>query len=181
MKVAILASGRGSNFVALQKAIRRGELAAKIVIVISDCQDAGVLQKAESFGIPTNYIQGGKKFCVKVVEELKKLDVELVCLAGLMRIIRSPLLEAFPNKIINIHPSLLPKHPGKEAWKQALKDGATETGCTVHFVDSGMDTGEIILQRRVPILDGDTPESLHSRIQEAEHVAYTEALQMLQK
>ena len=181
MKIAVLASGKGSNFVALQQAIRRGELAAEIVTVISDCEDAGVFQKAEHYGIPTTYVSGTTNFSAQVAQKLKKLDVELVCLAGLMRIVREPLLEAFPNRIINIHPSLLPNYPGKEAWKQALEDGATETGCTVHFVDAGLDTGKVILQKRVAVLKNETPESLHSRIQEAEHLTYVEALQILLK
>jgi phosphoribosylglycinamide formyltransferase-1 len=108
---------------------------------------------------------------------LNRLDgIDLVCLAGFMRIVKEPLLDAFADRILNIHPSLLPKYPGKEAWVQAVEDGASESGCTVHYVDAGVDTGEVILQARVPVLPEDTPESLHARIQVEEHRIYPEAI-----
>lgn len=177
MKIALLGSGAGSNFEALQKAILRGELNAEIILVISDREDAGILEKAHQFGIPSIFEKGGADFSERVAKKLVAKNVQIVCLAGLMRLIKEPLLEAFPNRILNIHPSLLPLYPGKEAWKQALEDGASETGCTVHLVDAGMDTGEVILQKRLPILEDDTPETLHTRIQHLEYQAYPEALQ----
>jgi phosphoribosylglycinamide formyltransferase-1 len=112
-----------------------------------------------------------------VVDLLRGAGVELVVLAGYMRMIKAPLLEAFPNRIINIHPSLLPQFPGLDAWRQAIDSGVTESGCTVHYVDGGMDTGPIIAQRRVPVLPGDTPETLHARIQEQEHQLYPQVIQ----
>lgn len=176
MKIAVLGSGAGSNFEALQESILGGKLEAEIILVISDREGAGILEKAERFGIPAVFESGGKDFSARVADKLVAKNVQIVCLAGLMRLIKEPLLEAFPNRILNIHPSLLPCYPGKEAWKQALDDGARETGCTVHLVDTGMDTGEVILQKRLAILEDDTPEALHARIQEMEHQAYPEAL-----
>ncbi|MGC3991126.1 MAG: phosphoribosylglycinamide formyltransferase [Chthoniobacteraceae bacterium] len=117
----------------------------------------------------------------RLVELLQEAKVDLVVLAGYMRMVKAPLLEAFPGKIINIHPSLLPAFPGLEAWKQALVAGVEKTGCTVHFVDAGMDTGEIIAQREVPVLAGDTPETLHARIQVAEHLLYPEVIRKFAK
>lgn len=146
------------------------------MLVISDHEEAGILKKAKQFGIPALFEKGGKDFSERVAEKLVAEKVQVVCLAGLMRLVKRPLLEAFPNRILNIHPSLLPLYPGKEAWKQALDDGATQTGCTVHLVDAGMDTGEVILQKQLDILKGDTPETLHARIQELEYQAYQEAL-----
>ena len=115
----------------------------------------------------------------RIVRLLKEAGAELVVLAGYMRMVKEPLLEAFPGKIINIHPSLLPAFPGLEAWTQALAAGVAETGCTVHYVDGGMDSGPIIAQRRVPVLPGDTPESLHARIQVAEHEVYPEVVRRI--
>lgn len=156
-----------------------GRIQGKIVIVGSDQPEAAILAKAEALEIPTFFEEGGKDFSERVTKRLIDAEVELVCLAGLIRLIKEPMLGRFPNRILNIHPSLLPKYPGKEAWKQALGDGANETGCTVHFVDKGIDTGEVILQEVVPIHENDTPRLLHARIQKAENRVYVEAVRCL--
>ena len=153
------------------------------MLAASDVADAGILTLADNLGIPTTVIDEPKfrtrlseDIEAKLVEELQASGAELIVLAGYMRLVKAPLLEAFPRRIINIHPSLLPSFPGLEAWRQALTAGVKITGCTVHFVDSGVDTGEIIAQSEVSILPGDTPETLHARIQEAEHELYPEVL-----
>ena len=179
LKLGVVGSGKGSNFRAIADAIARGELDAEVRIVVSDVADAGILSLARERGIPAAHIPPGR-FKTKLepeqeqrlVEMLRDAGVELVVLAGYMRMLKPPLLDAFPRRIINIHPSLLPAFPGLEAWKQAIAAGATKSGCTVHYVDSGMDTGEIIAQSEVPVLPGDTPETLHARIQIAEHQLY---------
>jgi phosphoribosylglycinamide formyltransferase-1 len=156
--------------------INDGRLVAEVRIVISDVEDAGILSLARDFQIPGLYVRPGR-FRTKLepeVEEdivrlLREASVELVIFAGFMRIAKRSLLEAFPRRIINIHPSLLPKFPGLEAWKQALAAAETVTGCTVHYVEAGIDAGEILAQQTVSILPDDTPERLHSRIQQAEH------------
>ena len=186
LKLGILGSGKGSNFRAIADAIAAGKLGAEVRIVISDVESAGILALARERGMRAEFLAPGK-FKTKLEPEaeqrlvalLQDADVEWVVLAGWMRMIKAPLLEAFPRRIINIHPSLLPKFPGLEAWKQALVAGATESGCTVHYVDAGMDTGEIIAQRTVPILQSDTAKSLHARIQIAEHALYPEVLARL--
>lgn len=183
LKIAVLGSGKGSNFRAILSAIMAGHLRVRPVLAASDVADAGILTLADNLGIPTTCIQE-EKFRTRLspdvesalVERLRASGAELIVLAGYMRLVKEPLLEAFPRRIINIHPSLLPAFPGLEAWKQALAAGVPVTGCTVHFVDSGMDTGEIIAQSEVPVLPGDTPETLHARIQEAEHELYPEVL-----
>jgi phosphoribosylglycinamide formyltransferase 1 len=177
LRLGVLGSGKGSNFRALMEQINDGRLEAEVRIVISDVEDAGILSLARDFQIPGLYVRPGR-FRAKlepeveedVVRLLREASVELVVLAGFMRIAKQPLLDAFPRKIINIHPSLLPKFPGLQAWKQALAAGETVTGCTVHYVEAGIDTGEILRQTTVPILADDTPERLHLRIQKAEHV-----------
>ena len=186
LKLGILGSGKGSNFRAIADAIAAGKLGAEVRIVISDVESAGILDLARERGLRAEFLAPGK-FRTKLepdaeqrlVDLLKKAGVEWVVLAGWMRMIKAPLLDAFPRRIINIHPSLLPAFPGLEAWKQALAAGATETGCTVHYVDAGMDTGEIIAQHTVPVLPGDTAESLHARIQVAEHALYPDVLARL--
>ena len=183
LKLGILGSGKGSNFRAIADAIARGAIAAEVHIVISDVENAGILDLARERGCRAEFLPPGK-FKTKLEPEaeqrlvalLQEAGVEWVILAGWMRMIKAPLLEAFPRRIVNIHPSLLPAFPGLEAWKQALAAGAKETGCTVHYVDAGMDTGEIIAQRAVPVLAEDTAETLHARIQIAEHVLYPEVL-----
>jgi len=183
MRLGVLGSGKGSNFRAIADAIARGEIAAEVRVVISDVATAGILELARSRGLRAEFVEPGR-FKTKlepeaeqrVVELLQSAGVEWVVLAGYMRMIKPPLLAAFPRRIINIHPSLLPAFPGLAAWRQALAAGVGETGCTVHYVDAGMDTGEIIAQRAVPVLPGDTPETLHARIQVAEHTLYPEVL-----
>lgn len=177
LRLGVLGSGRGSNFRAIMEQITSGRLQAEVRIVISDVEDAGILSLARDFQIPALYLHPGR-FRTKLEPEveqdlvrlLREADVEVVVLAGFMRMVKEPLLTAFPNRIINIHPSLLPKYPGLAAWKQALEAGEKVAGCTVHLVDRGMDTGKILAQSSVPILPDDTPERLHARIQEAEHV-----------
>ncbi|MGJ8695505.1 MAG: phosphoribosylglycinamide formyltransferase [Verrucomicrobiaceae bacterium] len=173
-KIAVLGSGTGSNFSALLDSIESGDLHAQITLVISDQPHAGILQKAEAANIASAVEVGGPDLSARIATRLG--DIDLICLAGFMRLIKEPLLSAFPNRILNIHPSLLPKYPGLEAWRQALDDGAAETGCTVHYVDAGMDTGKTILQEKVAILPNDTPASLHARIQQAEHRIYPAAV-----
>jgi phosphoribosylglycinamide formyltransferase 1 len=183
MVLGILGSGSGSNMQALLDAIDAGTLDARIAIVLSDNPDAFILERARQRDIPTGRIDC-RGFRTKFPEDaqqetaarLQAAGVDLVCLAGFLRLVKRPLLDAFPGRILNIHPALLPEFPGLEAWKQALDAGVAETGASVHFVDEGMDTGPVILQQRVPILPGDTPESLHARIQIAEHRLYPEAI-----
>jgi len=183
MVLGVLGSGSGSNMQAILDAIDGGTLDARIAIVLSDNPEAFILERARNRGIETGLIdcRGFKtKFPEEAQEEtatrLQAAGVELVCLAGFLRLVKRPLLDAFPDRILNIHPALLPAFPGLESWKQALDAGVFESGCTVHYVDEGMDTGPIILQERVPVLPGDTPESLHARIQIAEHHAYPLAI-----
>lgn len=161
------------------EAIQAGTLNAEVALVLSDVPDAGILQLARDAGIPAVAITE-PKFRTRlspeveedVVRRLREARVDLVVLAGYMRMVKAPMLDAFPRRLINIHPSLLPAFPGLEAWKQAVEAGASVSGCTVHFVDGGMDTGEIIAREQVPVLAGDTPSSLHARIQIAEHRLY---------
>lgn len=186
MNLAVLGSGRGSNFQSLLDAARAGRLPARIVCVISDHADAAILDRARAAGVPAfavdcapfrTKLEGAGE--ARAIELLRAHGADTIALAGFMRIVKPGLLRAFPGRIVNIHPSLLPAFPGLRAWQQALDYGAKVTGCTVHFVDEGMDTGPIILQRAVPVLDGDTPETLHARIQIEEHIAYPLALQYL--
>jgi phosphoribosylglycinamide formyltransferase-1 len=185
-RVGVLGSGKGSNFVAIAAAIHAGQVPAEVAIVLSDVQSAGILDRARERNIPARYIAPGK-FRTKLddaaeaafVTALRDAKVDLVVLAGFMRIIKSGLLNAFPNRVINIHPSLLPSFPGLEAWKQALEHGVKFTGCTVHFVDAGVDSGPIIGQQTVPVLDDDTPETLHQRIHGAEHELYPKCVAAL--
>jgi len=182
-RLAVLGSGKGSNFVALQEAILAGKLDARVALVISDLPDAAILARAASFDLSTATLPPSP-FRTKLspegetalVELLRANDVEWVVLAGYMRVVKEPLLGAFPNRIINIHPSLLPAFKGLRAWEQALTAGVPETGCTVHFVNKDIDAGEIIAQQHVPVMPGDTPETLHARIQVAEHELYPAAL-----
>ena len=181
--IGILGSGKGSNCRAILERIRHGTLCAEARIVISDVADSGILHIAREFGVPDAYLAPGR-FRTKLepeaelalVQLLRDAAVELVLLAGWMRVLKEPTLDAFPHRILNIHPSLLPKFPGLQAWKQALAAGETVTGCTVHHVDAGIDSGEIIAQREVAVLPNDTPETLHARIQIAERELYPEAI-----
>ena len=182
-RLAVLGSGSGSNCQSIFNAIDDGRLDAEVVMVLSDTPEAYILERARLRGVPTGVLDcaGFKnKFPLetqeKLAAQLKELGVDMICLAGFMRLVKAPLLEAFPRRSLNIHPALLPAFPGVEAWKQALEAGATQTGCTVHYVDAGMDTGEIIMQAYVPVLPGDTAESLHARIQVQEHILYPAAI-----
>lgn len=183
MVLGVLGSGFGSNMQAILDAIADGSLDARIALVLSDNPGAFILERAKQHGIATGVIdcRGFKtKFPeeaqVETARRLQAAGVELVCLAGFLRLVKRPLLDAFPNRILNIHPALLPAFPGLESWKQALDAGAKEAGCTVHFVDEGMDTGPIILQESVPIRSDDTAEVLHARIQVVEHRLYPDAI-----
>ncbi len=187
LKIGVLGSGSGTNFQAIADAVARGTLpGVEIALVISDVADAPILEKARSQGIKAVYIAPGryKTWLEPSVEAqyarvLQEHGVQLVALAGFMRVVKAPLLDAFKNCVINIHPSLLPAFPGLRAWAQAIEAGAKESGCTVHFVNNQIDAGPIILQEAVPVLDNDTPLTLHARIQEKEHVLYPRALGLL--
>jgi phosphoribosylglycinamide formyltransferase-1 len=178
-RLGVLGSGKGSNFVAIAEACAAGELPAQVALVLSDVPDAGILARASERGIPARYLPPGK-FRTRLDDEternyitaLREAGVDLVVLAGFMRVLKSQFLHAFAGRIVNIHPSLLPAFPGLESWKQALAYGVKVTGCTVHFVDAGVDAGPIIGQQTVPVLDDDTPETLHQRIHAAEHELY---------
>jgi phosphoribosylglycinamide formyltransferase-1 len=184
VKLGVLVSGRGSNLQAIIDNIEKGLLPAEIVIVISDQPDAYSLERARKHNIPAIHISAkgsrGKRdeYDALLVTELRKNDVELVCLAGFMRIITPTLIKAFPNRILNIHPALLPAFPGLHVQKAALDHGVKFSGCTVHFVDEGMDTGPIIIQAVVPILDNDTVDSLSERILKQEHKIYSRAINL---
>jgi phosphoribosylglycinamide formyltransferase-1 len=182
-RLGILGSGTGSNMQAILDAIRAGTLRAEIALVLSDHPDAYILERAADAGIPTAPIncRGFKsKFPDEAQTEtaahLRAAGVDLVCLAGFLRLLRAPLLVPFAGRIINIHPSLLPAFPGLAAWEQAVAARASESGCTVHYVDAGMDTGAIIAQAIVPVRPEDTPATLHARIQEQEHRLYPAAI-----
>jgi phosphoribosylglycinamide formyltransferase-1 len=183
LALGILGSGKGSNCRAVLEQISSGHLEADTRLVVSDVFDAGILDIAREFGVANVYLPPGKfrtrlepNVEMELVRLLKEAGVELVVLAGFMRLLKEPMLEAYPGRIINIHPSLLPKFPGIESWKQALDAGEKITGCSVHYVDAGIDSGEIIAQRKVLVLPGDTPESLHARIQVAERALYPEVI-----
>ena len=183
VQLGILGSGKGSNCRAILESIRNGKLCAEARVVISDVLNAPILKIAREFSVPNVYLPPGQfrtrlepTVETELVRLLRGAKVELVVLAGFMRVLKTPMLQAFPRRIINIHPSLLPKFPGLEAWKQALGAGETVTGCTVHFVDEKVDHGDIIAQREVPILPNDTAESLQARIQVAEHELYPEVI-----
>jgi phosphoribosylglycinamide formyltransferase 1 len=179
LPIGILGSGKGSNCRAILERIRSGDLAAETRVVISDALDAPILDIAREFSVVNAYLPPGQfrtrlepEAEAELVRMLRDAGVQIVILAGFMRVLKSSMLKAFPRRILNIHPSLLPKFPGLEAWKQALAAGEKVTGCTVHYVDEKIDHGEIIAQREVPILPKDTPESLHARIQIAERELY---------
>lgn len=182
-RVGVLLSGRGSNFLALHAAIERGEVPARVVLVLSNVAEAPGLAKARDLGIPAEAVphQGQPRASqeARVLEALRRADVEWVCLAGYMRLLSPAFIAAFPRRILNIHPSLLPAFPGLDAQGQALAHGVKVSGCTVHLVDEGLDSGPIVVQRTVPVLDGDTPRNLAARILEQEHLAYPEALRRL--
>jgi phosphoribosylglycinamide formyltransferase-1 len=178
-RIGVLGSGKGSNFAAIADAIAAGQIPAEIAIVLSDVESAGILARARERGLSAQFVPPGK-FRTKLEESaeqafvaaLQAARVDVVVLAGFMRVLKGDFLQAFEGRIINIHPSLLPSFPGLEGWRQALDYGVKVTGCTVHFVDAGVDSGAIIGQQSVPVLDDDTPESLHQRIHAAEHELY---------
>lgn len=178
-RLAILGSGKGSNFEALAAAVSAGRVPAGIALVLSDVADAGILGLAAARGLPHRHLEPGP-FRTKLdeaaearyVAALREARADWILLAGFMRVLKAPLLNAFPGRIVNIHPSLLPAFPGLEAWRQALDHGVKVTGCTVHLVDQGVDTGAILAQKTVPVLDDDTPARLHARIQAAERELY---------
>jgi phosphoribosylglycinamide formyltransferase 1 len=178
-RLGILGSGKGSNMAAIAEACASGQIPAQIALILSDVPEAGILQHAQRFAVPHAHIAPGK-YRTKLDEEsertyiqqLSDARVDLIVLAGFMRILKGEFLKAFADRVVNIHPSLLPAFPGLEAWKQALDHGVKVTGCTVHFVEQGVDSGPIIAQETVPVLEGDTPETLHARIQAAERSLY---------
>lgn len=182
-RLGILGSGKGSNMVAIADACAAGQVPAEIAVVLSDVADAGILERARERGLVAEFVPPGK-FRTKLdesaersfIERLTKAEVDLVVLAGFMRILKGDFLRAFADRVINIHPSLLPAFPGLEAWKQALDYGVKVTGCTVHFVDQGIDSGAIIGQETVPVLPDDTAATLHDRIQLAERRLYPRAV-----
>ena len=182
-KLGILLSGRGSNFEAIADSIQAGRLKAEIAIVVSNRADAPGLESAKRRGLNARLIPSKgrvrEEHDAEVVAALKQAQIDLVCLAGYMRLLSADFIRAFPNRIINIHPSLLPAFPGMEAQKQALDYGVKVSGCTVHFVDEHLDHGPIILQKTVPVLDGDDVHALSARILQQEHGAYSEAIALL--
>ena len=181
INLGVLASGRGSNLQSIMDACNRGHIPARVVAVVSDQVGAYALERARLANIPAVHIKtedfsNKDLYEAAVCEALLKHGVELVCLAGYMRLVGKTLLEAFPNRVMNIHPALLPAFPGLHGQRQAWEYGVKYSGCTVHFVDEGMDTGPIILQAVVPVLDDDTEESLATRILEQEHLIYPAAI-----
>jgi phosphoribosylglycinamide formyltransferase-1 len=186
LKLGVLGSGSGSNMQSIVDAIDAGELDAEIKIVLADFPDAKILDRARNHGIACEYLDcspwktklegDAEDRCIDI---LKSAGVDTVVLAGFMRIVKPKLLAAFPNRVLNIHPALLPAFPGVHGWTQALDYGCKVAGVTVHFVDAGTDSGPIIVQRAVEVKEDDTPESLHARIQVQEHIAYPEALRII--
>jgi phosphoribosylglycinamide formyltransferase-1 len=182
-KIGVLLSGRGSNLQALIDAARRGELGGEIAVVVSNVEGAPGLERAREAGIPAAFRDHrGKKreaFDAEIVEILRDHHVDLVCLAGFMRLLSPVFVRAFSGRIVNIHPSLLPAFPGKDAQRQAWEHGSKVSGATVHFVDEGLDSGPIVAQEAVPVLPGDTAETLAARILETEHRLYPRAVRLL--
>jgi phosphoribosylglycinamide formyltransferase 1 len=183
-RIGVLLSGRGSNFLAIHAAIERGEVPAEIAIVLSNIAGAGGLVRARELGLAAEAIPhqgepGRRAHEEKVLAALRGAGVEWVCLAGYMRLLSPDFVAAWPRRILNIHPSLLPAFPGLDAQAQALEHGVKVSGCTVHLVDEGLDSGPIVVQKTVPVRDGDTPGTLAARILKQEHRAYPEALRRL--
>jgi phosphoribosylglycinamide formyltransferase-1 len=183
-KLAVLVSGRGSNLQAIIDSIERGDLDARVSVVLSNIADATALKRAEKHEIETVFIDptlcaDKADFDRRVIKILKARSVDLVCLAGYMRILGNEVLQAFSGRIINIHPSLLPAFPGLNPQRQAIEYGVKTSGCTVHFVDNGIDTGPIILQATVPVYETDDEESLARRILDQEHLLYPQAIQLI--
>jgi phosphoribosylglycinamide formyltransferase-1 len=182
-KVGVLVSGRGSNLQALIDAARRGELGGEIAVVVSNVERAPALERAREAGISAVFRDHRRKkredFDAEIVEILRAHQVDLVCLAGFMRLLSPAFVRAFPGRIVNIHPALLPAFPGLEAQRQAWEHGAKVSGATVHLVDEGLDSGPIVAQEAVPVVSSDTPEMLAARILEAEHRLYPRAVRLL--
>ncbi|NTU43689.1 MAG: phosphoribosylglycinamide formyltransferase [Nitrospirales bacterium] len=183
LHIGVLASGRGSNFQAIIDAIEKGTIPAAVRLLIVDSSDAYALERAKKHGIEGLYLNpkdfsGRDAYFTQIVGEMRSRGVELICLAGFMRIVRKPLIDAFPNRIMNIHPALLPSFPGLHGQQQAVDYGVRISGCTVHFVDEGMDTGPIIIQAAVPVSPDDTEESLSARILKEEHRIFPEAIRL---
>ncbi len=182
-RLAILLSGRGSNFVAIHEAIQRGDLKAEICCVVSNVAEAPGLAKARDFGLtaiclPSRGIERSE-YDRQLVETLRPFKPALVCLAGFMRVLTPGFLREYPGRVLNIHPALLPSFPGLHGQRQALQYGVKVSGCTVHLVDEGVDTGPILLQKAVEVLDGDTEETLSARILEQEHRLYWRAIALV--
>ena len=186
LHLGVLGSGAGSNMQSIVDAIDAGKLDADIRIVLADVEDAKILDRAKRHGIPCQYLdcapwktklEGPAED--RCIELMSSAGGDTVVLAGFMRVVTSGLLGAFPNRVVNIHPAILPAFPGVHSWTQALDYGCKVAGVTVHFVDAGTDSGPIIVQKTVPVMEDDTPESLHARIQVQEHVAYPEALNVI--
>lgn len=186
LKLGVLGSGAGTNMQSIIDAIEKGELDAEIKLVLADVPDAKILDRARKHNLPCQYLDcapwktklegPAEDECIRL---LKETGCDTIVLAGFMRIVKAKLLAAFPMRVLNIHPALLPAFPGVASWKQALDYGCKVAGVTVHFVDLGTDSGPIIVQKCVPVLDDDTPETLHARIQVQEHLAFPEALRLL--
>jgi phosphoribosylglycinamide formyltransferase-1 len=183
VRLGILISGRGSNFEAIAHSIGRGKLDAEIAVLISNRPNAPGLEIAREHGIPLRVIPSSgvdrETYDKLLIDELRTHHVDLVCLAGFMRLLSTAFVRAFPNRVLNIHPSLLPAFAGLDAQRQALEYGAKITGCTVHFVDEFLDSGPIVVQSAVPVLDNDTVESLSARILAQEHIIYPKAIQWI--
>lgn len=184
MKIGILISGRGSNMVALVDAVKSGEIpASEVAVVISDKAHAAGLERARKRGVEAIVVErrgrGREDHDAEIISELNKRGVELVCLAGYMRLLSPSFVKAFPDRIINIHPSLLPAYPGLDVHARVLAAGEKVSGCTVHYVNEDLDAGPVILQREVPVINGDTVETLSSRILEQEHRLYVDAVRQL--
>jgi len=181
--LGILLSGRGSNFEAIARNVLAGAIPARIALVISNRQDAAGLAKARQLGFETRFIPSAGKdretYDRELVAALNEAQVDVVCLAGFMRVLGPYFVRAYPRRVLNIHPALLPAFPGLDAQKQALDHGVKFTGCTVHLVDEGVDTGPIVCQAVVPVLDDDTVESLSARILKEEHRIYSEAIRLV--
>jgi len=183
VKLAVLVSGGGTNLQSIIDSIEAGRLEAELKVVLSDNPQAYALQRAKKHSIPTEVVSktdfpGSVAFNSEIARRLKNYGVELVALAGFMRIIGPAVLEAFPMRVINIHPSLLPSFPGLDVQRKAIEHGVKLSGCTVHFVDAGVDSGPVIIQAAVPVLDADTPETLAARILKEEHRIYPRAIQL---
>jgi len=184
-RIGVLGSGNGSNCEAILEACATGRIPGRVALVLSDVADAVILERARKHRVEAQFI-GPSQFKTKLEQELedraarwlRDAGADLIALAGYMRVLKLPILRTFAGRIINVHPSLLPAFPGLCAWEQALKHGVKVTGCTVHFVDEGVDSGPIILQQPVPVLPNDTPTSLHQRIQVAEHNVYPQAIRL---